>query len=104
MKENPTEKLAKQLRTTGYPVAYRAFEKRQKMPFICWLEAYSNNFAADGLVYQPFSHIQVELYTYRKDKEAEQRVEQALAGYFWEKSETYIESENAYQIIYDLEV
>lgn len=98
------EQLELRLRSTGYPVAYQAFRSPQKMPFICWQTAYSNNFAADGIVYRQIDHIQIELYTPRKDQEAESRMEQALASYFWEKSEAYIESENAMQVVYEIEV
>ena len=74
------------------------------MPYLCWQVAYSSNFAADGIVYRKIDHIQIELYTPRKNLAAESRVEAALAPYFWEKTETYIESEKAMQVIYEIEV
>lgn len=74
------------------------------MPFICYMEAYSNNFAADGVTYLPVSHAQVELYTAIKDLEAEGKVETTLSSFVWEKTETYIETEKCYQILYEIEV
>lgn len=100
------EELENQLKTTGFPVTYRAWpeKKAPPLPFICYLVAYSNNFSADSEVYHKTDHIQVELYTKLKDPEAEGKVEQALSSFFWEKTEEYIDSEKCYQILYEIEV
>lgn len=94
------------LEATGIPVAYYAFpeEEAPPLPFICYLAAYSNNFIADGMVYCKIDHLQIELYTEVKDLEAEAKVEKALASFVWEKTETYIDSEKCYQILYEIEV
>ena len=93
------------LETTGFPVAYRYHRIEPSMPYICYMESYSNNFAADNTVYLPVKHIQIELYTGSKSPEAEETVEHALNGlFFWDKTETYIESEKCYQVIYEIEV
>lgn len=47
-------------------------------PFICYLLPGSDNFAADGKVYHKISRVNVELYTDKKDLNAEQKVEDAL--------------------------
>lgn len=100
------EALKDLLETTGFPVAYRAWEEgaAPPLPYLCYLVAYSNNFAADGVVYCPIDHIQVELYTKTKDPGAEAKVETALASFVWEKTETYIDTERCYQILYEIEV
>lgn len=100
------EELKDRLETTGFPVTYREWPENAAppLPFICYLVAYSNNFAADGEVYYPIDRVQVELYTKLKDPEAEGKVEQALAGLYWEKTETYISTEKCYQILYEIEV
>ena len=100
------EELKDLLGTTGFPVAYREWPENEAppLPFICYLVTYSNNFAADGQVYYPIDHVQVELYTKLKDQEAEDKVEQAMSGLFWEKTETYISTEKCYQILYEIEV
>lgn len=92
------------LETTGFPVAYRNFAKPQEMPFICYAIPENNNFAADGVVYYSAKHVQIELYTKLKDEKAEEKVEQALSSFFWEKSEEYIDSEKCYWVIYEIEV
>ena len=61
-------------------------------------------FGADNAVYYPINHLQIELYTSLKDPETEDKVEKALSSLFWEKSEYYIDSEQCYQIIYEIEV
>lgn len=94
------------LDTTGYPVMYYAWpeKKAPALPYICFLTAYSNNFGADDRVYYPVAHYQIELYTRCKDPEAEGKVEQALSSYFWEKTETYLDTERCFQILYEVEV
>ena len=100
------EQLENLLATTGLPVAYRAWpeEKAPPLPFICYLVAYSNNFGADGGVYYKINHIQIELYTKLNDTDSEDKVENALSSFYWEKTETYIDTERCYQILYEIEV
>lgn len=94
------------LKTTGLPVTYRAWPENEAppLPFVCYVEAGSNNFAADGVVYYPVKRMQVELYTKLKDPETEGKVEAALPSFFWEKTETYLSTEKCYQILYEIEV
>lgn len=92
------------LKSTGYPVAYRAFKTTQTAPFICYQTPYRRNFSADGVAYSGADHVQIELYTEDKDQIAEGKVEQALSSFFWQKTEVYIESISLYQIIYEIEV
>lgn len=100
------EEILAMLERTGLPVAYRAFPDGQapSLPFICYFLASSNNFCADNAVYQPINRITIELYTQHKDPAAEAAVERALAAHCWEKSEEYLDDENCYEIIYEIEV
>lgn len=100
------EDVKKLLDSTGLPVTYYAWpeEKAPEPPYICYLVAYSNNFSADGTVYAPVNHLQIELYTEQKELQTEEKVENALSSLFWQKTETYIESEQCYQIMYEIEV
>ena len=100
------KELNDQLETTGFPVTYRAWRENEAppLPYLCYLVSYSNNFGADNVVYRKINHIQVELYTKLKDQQAEDKVEQALSSLYWEKTEEYIDSENCYQILYEIEV
>lgn len=99
------------LRTTGYPVAYHHFEVSEnnpppKPPYIVYLVPYSSNFGADNKVYHKINHAQIELYTKLKDVGAEQTLENVLdaASFFYDKVETYIESEKLYQVIYEISI
>lgn len=93
------------LEASGLPVTYRSWPVNDAppLPFICYLVSYSSNFMADGRVYCPIDHIQVELYTRHKDPDAEAAVEAALA-LPWQKTEEYIDTEESYQILYEIEV
>ena len=100
------EEFKKILKTTGLPVAYYAFPENAApaLPFICYLVPFTNNFGADGKVYEKINHIQVELYTKMKNQEIEEKVENALSSFYWEKTEIYLEDEKCFEIIYELEV
>ena len=74
------------------------------LPFICYLFSSTNNFNADDVVYQVINRITIELYTESKDLEAENAVEAALKDLCWEKSEEYLDDEQCYEIIYEIEV
>ena len=58
------------------------------------------------MVYHPIRQISVELLTRNKDPEAEEDVEAALtsAGIFWNKTETHLDDEDAFEVIYSMEV
>lgn len=100
------KKLKELLETTGYPVTYRAWpeKKAPPLPFVCYLVSYTENVFADSSVYTQVNHVQIELYTQTKDIAAEDKVEKALSSFTWDKTETYIESEKMYQIMYEIEV
>lgn len=99
------EQLAEILRSTGLPVTYHAWPvgEAPPLPWICYRFTNTNNFAADNAVHQVINDYDVELYTAEKNPTAEAAVEAALVGLFWNKTETYIESERCFQILYELE-
>ena len=94
----------------GYPNAYDHFAEGEspELPYILYLVPESNNFAADNYAYFKINEVHIELYTDRKDLAAEQKVEAVLDrhGIFYNRSETWIESEQLYEVLYyfDLEV
>lgn len=75
-------------------------------PFLVFLYPRSSNFAADGKVYYKKNELNIELYTNLKDIELEEQVEAVLNrhGIFYNKSEVWIESENLYEVLYEMEV
>lgn len=101
--------LKKILDAAGYPVAYSHFMETEKTPipappYITYLVAYSSNFIADNKVYKKINNIQIELYTKIKDLAAESKLETVLDenDIPYESMETYIESEQLFQKIYEV--
>ena len=92
------------LKTTGLPVAYHHFTSPPSPPYMVYLFSYNTNFGADNKVYDAAKNFQVELYTKTKDLASEKLIEDALNGadVYWEKTETYIESEGLYQVLYEI--
>lgn len=98
--------LSNRLAATKIPVTYRAWPERKAppLPFICYLCTGNSNLYADASVYVQMQNVDVELYTRTKEPENEARVEEALAGFHWRKTEIYIDYERCYKITYEIEV
>lgn len=96
------------LEELGIPYAYDHFAEGESPdpPFICYRMPGSDNFAADGCVYYKIDDANIELYTDEKSPETEQKLEDILDnhGVFYNKSETWIESEKLYEVLYQMEV
>ena len=101
------EELLQILSETQIPFAYHHFAEGESPdpPFICYLLPGSNNFSADGKVYYKINEVHIELYTDLKDLVVEQQLEDVLDehGIFYNKSETWIESEKLYEVLYTFE-
>lgn len=102
------EQIEDMLGRLEIPFAYHHFEKEDAVnpPFICWLSPGTDNFSADGKAYHRSDELDIELYTDDRDFGLERRLEQLLdeQGIFWDKTELYIESENMFEILYEMEV
>ena len=102
------EELLQILSETQIPFAYHHFAEGESPdpPFICYLLPGSNNFSADGKVYYKINEVHIELYTDLKDLAVEQQLEDVLDehGIFYNKSETWIESEKLYEVLYTFEM
>lgn len=96
------------LEASGYPVAYLQFpaEECPAMPFITYQETGSDNFGADGKVYQHAMRMQTDLFAAQKDPEAEKALEKALddAGIYWEKYQTVDDTEACQRYTYEFTV
>ncbi len=101
------EELLQMLNEMQIPFAYHHFAEGEspEPPFICYLLPGSNNFSADGKVYYKINEVHIELYTDLKDLAVEQQLEEVLDehGIFYNKSETWIESEKLYEVLYTFE-
>ena len=102
------EELIKIMDEIGLPYAYDHFAEGEspEPPFICYLIPGSDNFAADGRVYFKMNEVRIEVYTDFKDLDLESRVEGVLDGHeiFYNKSETWIQSEKLYEVMYSFEM
>lgn len=99
-----TAGLYQLLAATGYPVAYRQFRTAEEPPFIVYYFVESADLTADNVNYHPLGDYHIELYTNQKDPEAEAAVESKLrdARLPYRKLEAYIESEDLYQVLYQV--
>lgn len=102
------EELTAIIREMNIPFAYDHFAEGEspEPPFICYLLPGSDNFAADGKVYFKINSVRLELYTDFKDPSLELRVESVLDGHeiFYNKSETWIQSEKLYEVMYSFDM
>ena len=57
-------------------------------------------------MYHSFKQLDIELYTDRKSPEAEERLEEVLRlhNIYYTKTESWIESEKLYEVLYEMEV
>ena len=94
------------LKSLGYPVAYSHYAEGEvpEPPFLTYYFPGTDNFSADGLVYQEINELDIEIYSRGKALEAEQAVSEWLTsqGLFYEKQEYYIESEKLIQVIFEI--
>ena len=90
------------------PVAYDHFAEGESPdpPFLVFLFPSSDNFSADGTVYQKIDELHIELYPDRKQPDVESALEAVLDrhGVFYNKSEVWIETERLYEVLYSTEV
>lgn len=94
--------LNQALKTIGLPVAYHSFKKAPSPPYLVYLFSYSGDMMADNQNYVEVSNFQVELYNTKKDPVTEKLVQDKLKelGLPYTKTETYIESEGLFQVLY----
>ena len=102
------DKIINILDEIGIPFAYSHFAEGEspEPPFLCYLLSRSDNFSADGDVYHKLSVVHFEVYTDKKDRALENRVEDVLDknNIFYNKSEVWINSEKLYEVIYSFEL
>lgn len=101
-------KLLNIMQEMGFPFAYHHFAEGESPspPFLVFLTPASSNFAADGKVYFKVNEVHIELYTDYKNPSVEEKVEAVLDrhGIFYNKTETFIESEKLYETLYIFEM
>lgn len=102
------DEIAEMVESVGLPCAYDHYAEGEAPdpPYILFLLPGSDNFFADGEVYEQGTEVSIELYTDRKEPPTERRVEKILREHDipWNKSEVWIEEEKLYEVRYALSV
>lgn len=92
----------------GFPTAYLQWPigNVPPLPYTLFYYPSSNNIAADDNVYTNVQRLNIELYTSNKSFIAEKAVEDVLNAnhIVWEKSESYLDSEHMYEVLYETEI
>lgn len=98
------DQISNILKKLGMPVSYHHFNTPQKPPFIVFYATGADSFGADDKTYSKTDRMNIELYTAKKFPALEEKTERALdaAGIYYDKSEAYIQSEELYQILYEI--
>lgn len=96
------------LLNTIAPAAYLVFpeDEEPSMPYITFAETEAENFGADDKVYHSGRRVMVALYTRERDTTLEGSLEAAFnqADLYWTRSVDWLDDEDAYEIIYFVEV
>lgn len=102
------KQIASMVSSIGLPYAYYQFPEgtAQAPPFVVFFYADTDDVFADDTNYQRIAMLNIELYTSEKDFATESTVEQILTNnnLTYYKEENYIDSEQMWQIAYEMEV
>ena len=90
------------LDATGIQWAYGNYPDGATLPYLVCRFSYSSDLKADNRNYITKSNWQIELYTHKKDTVSEAAVENAMTVTPWDKTETYIEDDALYQVVWNL--
>lgn len=100
--------IAAMVAEIGVPYAYYEFTKDTAVapPFVCFFYPDDSDMYADDSNYQKITHLTIEVYTEQKDFAIEATVENVLRshGLTWVRSETRVDTERMYEVIYDTDV
>lgn len=98
----------KMVESIGLPYEYYEFKEGESPnpPFICFFYGPSDDLYADNENYQDIRKLNIELYTSFKDFALEKTIENILKlnGLSFYREENFIESEQIWQIAYEMEV
>ena len=102
------QEVATMIESIGLPFTYDSFPNNiaPTPPYIVFNYPQNDDFGADNINYVSIDVLNIELYSASKDFANEQAIESVLAqnGFYYEKSEAYIRSENLFQITYVTQV
>ena len=101
------KEIAEMVAGIGFSYAYRFFpeESVPDLPYIVYYYPSNDDFGADNLNYVPIANLNIELYTQNKDFVSEASVEAVLEanGFFYQKTEYYLQTERMYEVLYQVQ-
>lgn len=98
------DEICGRLKTIGIPVAYLAFDKPQKLPFIAYYEADGEITGADDYDLYRRKNIVVEIYSAKKDVALERKVEALFREFELDKAvDKYLSDEKMFMTAYTFE-
>ena len=102
------KEIAEMIEDIGMPFTYYSWPENAAppLPYIVYYYPGTQNFPADNSVYVVNQTLNIELYTRTKDFDLEDAVETVLAAnhIVWDKTETYINQEHMFEVLYEMEV
>lgn len=102
------KEVADLIKAFGLKYAYYSFPEKAAppLPYVLFYFPNSDNFSADNQVYKKVAALNIEFYSRNKDFLNEENIEAVLndRGIVWEKSESYLDSENMFEVLYQTEV
>lgn len=102
------QEISQMIDSIGLPYNYLQFEENSApaLPYVLFYYPQRDDVIADNKNYAPKTALNVELCTEEKDFDTEATVEAVFIAHEipFTKTETYIESEKMYMILYEMEV
>lgn len=102
------EEIKAGLAAAGFPLVYYQWPINQApaLPYVVYYYPNRADDPADNVNYGLITALNVELYTKEKSFTDEAAMEEALTamGLVWEKTETFLDSEQMYEVLYESEV
>lgn len=98
------KELLELLNRSGLPVAYHHFKDAKKPPFIIFVCTGKDGIKADNRTYYSFRDYDIGLYTDKKDTALEKKIEALFdsAEIDYDCTESYIDSEKLFEVIYEI--
>ena len=101
------EQIAEMMEEMGLPFAYHHYAEGEspEPPFLLFLSPGENPISADNVAYFSCKQLDIELYTDKKLPELEGQVEAVLAQHeiYYTKTELFIDSEELYEVLYEMD-
>lgn len=102
------EEISAMIERMGLPFNYYQWDEDQvpPLPYILFYYPERNDFRADDKSYCKITKLNLEFYSKEKDFENEEVIEGVLEEYglIYTKTESFIDSERMYEVLYQTEV